>query len=71
MVVRCVFEATANEFYDVLFIDGVILARLQKSVSVERLAEQLAADFPGLSVTVSGRARSHGWITSRVVRRHV
>lgn len=70
MVVKCVFEATAREFFDVLFIDGVIKARLTKPVSVERLAEQLSADFPSLSVTVAGRAKTHGWITSRVVKSH-
>jgi hypothetical protein len=65
MVVKCVFRSTAREFHDVLAIDGVIKARLLSPVSVERLAEQLATDFPDLSVEVSGRAATHGWITAR------
>lgn len=71
MVVKCVFEATANRFYDVLQIDACIRARLEMPVSVERLAEQLSCDFPGVAVTVSGRAKTHGWITSGVVHRHI
>lgn len=71
MVVKCVFEATANRFYDVLEIDGVIRRRLDVPVSVERLAEQLASDVPGVAVTVMGRAATHGWITSGVAHRHV
>jgi hypothetical protein len=70
MIVKCVFRATAREFYDVLLIDACIKARLAKPVSVERLAEQLAADFPSLEVTVSGRAKTHGWITSTVTKPH-
>lgn len=70
MVIKCVFEGQANAFYDVLGIDGIIKWRLAKEVSVERLAEQLAADFPDLNVTVKGRAKTHGWITSSVVRRY-
>lgn len=70
MIVKCVFEATSCEFFDVMLIDSVIKARLTKAVSVERLADQLSADFPPLQVTVMGRARTHGWITSTVVRRH-
>ena len=63
-------EAITNSFYDVLQINGVILHRLAVPVSVERLAETLASDFPGLFVTVSGRAETHGWITSGVFHRH-
>lgn len=70
MVIKCVFDGVGNEFYDVLAIDGVIQWRLASQVSVERLAEQLAEDFPDLDVTVSGRAKTHGWITSKVVRRY-
>ena len=70
MVIKCVFEATSAQFFDVMLIDSVIKARLQKAVSVERLADQLSADFPPLQVTVMGRAKTHGWITSTVVRRH-
>lgn len=70
MIVKCVFEATSCEFFDVMLIDSVIKARLTKAVSVERLADQLSADFPPLQVTVMGRAKTHGWITSTVVRRH-
>lgn len=70
MVVKCVFEATSCEFFDVMLIDSVIKSRLTKAVSVERLADQLSADFPPLQVTVMGRAKTHGWITSTVVRRH-
>ena len=65
MVVKCVFRSTARSFYDVLAIDGVIKTRLLSPVSVERLAEQLSSDFPDLSVEVSGRAATHGWITAR------
>lgn len=71
MVIKCVFEATTREFFDVLFIDKVLKQRLMSPVSVERLSEQLSSDFPTLQVTVSGRAKTHGWITSTVVRRHV
>lgn len=71
MVVKCTFESVSSSFYDVLLIDAVIKHRLRSEVSVERLAEQLAGDFPSLQVTVSGRAKTHGWITSTVVRRHV
>lgn len=69
MVVKCVFECNDNKFYDVLLMDGVIRTRLLKPVSVERLAEQLATDFPSLQVTVMGRAKTHGWITSTVGKR--
>lgn len=69
MVVKCVFECHDNKFYDVLGMDGVIRMRLLRPVSVERLAEQLAADFPSLRVTVMGRAKTHGWITSTVGKR--
>lgn len=70
MVVKCVFECTDKNFYDVLLMDGVIRTRLQKPVSVERLAEQLSLDFPDLKITVSGRAKTHGWITSTVGGRY-
>jgi len=70
MTIRCTFEAVTSRFYDVLEIDKVIRSRLEVPVSVERLSEQLAADFPGVAVTVSGRAATHGWITSGVVHRH-
>ncbi|MFM9115529.1 MAG: hypothetical protein ACKOU6_05145 [Planctomycetota bacterium] len=69
MVVKCVFECHDNKFFDVLGMDDVIRRRLELPVSVERLAEQLAADFPSLQVTVSGRAKTHGWITSTVGKR--
>lgn len=69
MVVRCIFESTDNSFYDVLGIDGIVKMRLTKPVSVERLAEQLADDFPTLRVTVTGRAKTHGWISSTVAKR--
>lgn len=69
MVVKCVFECTDNSFYDVLAIDQVIKKHLLQPVSVERLADNLAADFPNLQVTVSGRAKTHGWITSTVGKR--
>lgn len=70
MVVKVVFDATGNKFYDVLAIDGYIKWCLAKPVSVERLAEELAGLFPDLDVAVSGRAKTHGWITSKVVRRY-
>jgi hypothetical protein len=69
MVVKCVFQTTDNAFYDVLGIDGMVKLRLTKPVSVERLAEQLADDFPTLCVTVMGRAKTHGWISSTVALR--
>lgn len=69
MVIKCIFECTDSSFYDVLGMDGVIRMRLLKPVSVERLAEQLSSDFPKLKVTVSGRAKTHGWITSTIGNR--
>ena len=69
MVVKCVFEGTSSAFYDVLQIDVFIRQILGHPISVERLAEQLADAFPSLRVTVSGRAKTHGWITRSVVRR--
>lgn len=68
MTVRVTFEAVSEKFYDVLAIDGVIKRALHQPVSVERLAEQLADVFPDLSVTVEGRAKTHGWITSTIER---
>jgi hypothetical protein len=64
MVVKCVFETVTKKFYDVLQIDEAIRRRLLEPVSVERLAEQLSEDVPGVQVTVMGRADTHGWITS-------
>ncbi len=64
MVVKCVFKTVDKKFYDVLLIDGVIKNRLLKPVSVERLCQQLSDDFQDLEVTVMGRAKTHGWITS-------
>lgn len=71
MTIKCVFECTSNVFQDVLLIDAVIRDRLQTPISVERLAEQLAGAFPEMRVTVSGRAKTHGWITSGVCRPYV
>lgn len=65
---QCVFECTDNKFFDVLEIDAVIRERLKVPVSVERLAEQLSENFPGMRVTVNGRAKTHGWIRSTVCR---
>jgi len=70
MVVKIVFEGVSNKFYDVLAIDGYITWCLKKPISVERLAEQLSSLFPDLDVTVSGRAKTHGWITSSVTKRY-
>ena len=70
MTIKCIFHCATKKFYDVLMIDGVIKMRLAQHVSVERLAEQLSVDFPDLSITVMGRAKTHGWITSKVVRRY-
>jgi hypothetical protein len=64
MVVKCIFQDVTKSFYDVLEIDAVIRKRLEQPVSVERLAEQLASDIEGVTVTVMGRAKTHGWITS-------
>lgn len=69
MVVKCVFECTSKSFFDVLQIDAFIRNLLECPVSVERLAEKLADAFPSLQVTVSGRAATHGWITSTVGKR--
>lgn len=69
MTVKCVFECTSRAFFDVLQIDAFIRKLLETPVSVERLAEQLADAFPTLQVTVSGRAATHGWITSTVGKR--
>jgi hypothetical protein len=69
MTVCCRFFATTNTFYDVHQIDAVIRARLLHPVSVERLVEQLSADFPDLRVQVKGRAATHGWITSEKTER--
>ena len=68
MVVKCIFDAVSKNFYDVLQIDAAIRRRLLEPVSVERLAEQLAEDIPGVQVTVKGRADTHGWITSTALR---
>jgi hypothetical protein len=68
MTVKVTFAAATSKFYDVLAIDGVIKAALCRPVSVERLAEQLADFFPDLSVTVEGRAKTHGWISSTIER---
>lgn len=69
MVVKCVFSCTGRQFYDVLMMDGVIKSHLTKPTSVERLADNLAAEFPDLCVTVSGRAKTHGWITAASSKR--
>ena len=69
MTVKCVFEAVTNRFYDVLQMDLIIRLRLESPVSVERLAEQLANDFPDVAVTVTGWAATHGCITSSVMHR--
>jgi hypothetical protein len=68
MVVKCIFEVATKSFYDVLQIDAAIRRRLEEPVSVERLAEQLSDDVPGVQVTVMGRAATHGWITSTALR---
>jgi hypothetical protein len=68
MVVKCIFESLSKKFYDVLQIDAAIRRRLLEPVSVERLAEQLSEDVPGVQVTVMGRADTHGWITSTALR---
>ena len=70
MTIKVVFEYSGKQFYDVLMIDGCIQYRLAQQVSVERLCEQLATDFPELTVTVMGRAKTHGWITSKITRRY-
>ena len=69
MKVKCVFEAVTSRFYDVLQIDLTVRLRLESPVSVERLAEQLANDFPDVAVTVTGWAATHGCITSGVLHR--
>lgn len=66
MTIKFRFECTGSEFYDVLKIDAVIDEKLKEPVSVEGMADYLIGVFPGLAVRVSGRADSHGWITSEV-----
>lgn len=69
MVVKCVFAGTGHKFYDVLEMDKVIRSHLATPVSVERLADNLSDDFSDLTVTVSGRAKTHGWITATASKR--
>jgi hypothetical protein len=69
MRIKFIFESCGKEFFDVLKINQVIETGLRNPVSVEFMADFLATQFRGLSVTVSGRAESHGWITSSVVKK--
>ena len=65
MKIKFKFQAFANEFFDVLKINEAISEQLKQPVSVEGITDFLSAQFPGMVVTVSGRAASHGWITAR------
>jgi hypothetical protein len=66
MIIKFIFEAKGNAFYDVLKIDKVIRNLLAVPVSVEGICDSLADEFEELKITVMGRAESHGWITSSV-----
>ena len=67
MKIKFTFEAEhTNLFFDVLKIDEVIAEKLEEPVSVEGMADYLHGMFPSLKITTSGRAFSHGWITSIV-----
>lgn len=68
-IVKCAFSCTGKKFYDVVMINGVIKAHLLKPTTVERLADHLSEEFPDVNVSVSGRSRSHGWITATAVKR--
>lgn len=67
MQIKFVFECRAtNKFFDVLKIDKVIEDKLKEPVSVEGMADYLHSVFPSLTITATGRAFSHGWITSKI-----
>ncbi len=65
MTINFKFEAFSKEIYDVLKIDMLIRKILENPVSVEGAQENLKSVFPGMEITVRGRADSHGWITAR------
>jgi hypothetical protein len=69
MRIKFIFESCGKEFFDVLKINQVIETGLKNPVSVEFMADFLSTKFSGLLVTVLGRAESHGWITSSVVKK--
>jgi hypothetical protein len=69
MTIKFVFETDGRQFYDVLKINKVINDALLVPVSVEGMADLLTDAFPTLTVTASGRAVSHGWITATVEAR--
>ena len=64
MQIKFVFECFSDKFYDVLKIDKEIKALLETPVSVEGMADSLHKLFPNAQIICSGRAESHGWITS-------
>ena len=66
MKIKFVFECKSNLFYDVLKIESAIREKLKEPVSVEGMADWCFQKWPCLKTTVSGRAESHGWITSTV-----
>lgn len=66
MVIRLSFECRGRTFFDVIKINAMINELLRSPVSVEGMAEMLALAMPGVIVTATGRAISHGWISSRV-----
>jgi len=66
MQIKFKFEACGRAFFDVLEIDAAIDELLKVPVSVEGIADQLKELFPSLSITASGRAFSHGWITTKI-----
>ena len=66
MTIKFIFEGEGSQFYDVLKIDELIDAGLQRPVSVEGMADLLADALPKLTVTALGRAASYGWIIATV-----
>jgi hypothetical protein len=66
MTIKFVFEHYGNKFFDVIKIDEQIDKLLLEPVSVEGIADDLAAFLPGVTVTAMGRAFSHGWITATI-----
>ena len=64
MIIKCSFEYCAKKFFDVLEIDSLIKKRLKDPVSVEGMLDYLIPLFPkDMKITVSGCAKTHGWIT--------
>ena len=65
MTINFKFEAFTKDIYDVIKIDLLLKKVLEMPVSVEGSQENLKSVFPDMTVTVRGRATSHGWIEAR------